>query len=53
MAWFFTDSEINSDNYIITGENAKHIAGSLRMKQGEARCGFRLRRGENTLPKSL
>lgn len=35
MAWFFTESEIASDNYIITGENARHIAKSLRMKPGE------------------
>ena len=36
MAWFFTETEIGSDNYIITGENARHIAKSLRMKAGEA-----------------
>ncbi|MBR2108683.1 MAG: 16S rRNA (uracil(1498)-N(3))-methyltransferase [Ruminococcus sp.] len=36
MAWFFTDSEIDSENFIITGENAKHISKSLRMKPGEA-----------------
>lgn len=35
MAWFFTESEIASENYIITGENARHIAKSLRMKPGE------------------
>lgn len=35
MAWFFTETEIGSDNYIITGENARHIAKSLRMKAGE------------------
>lgn len=35
MAWFFTESNIESDNYIITGDNAKHIAKSLRMKPGE------------------
>ncbi|MCR5652862.1 MAG: 16S rRNA (uracil(1498)-N(3))-methyltransferase [Ruminococcus sp.] len=35
MAWFFTDSEIGSENFIITGENAKHISRSLRMKTGE------------------
>lgn len=34
MAWFFTN-EINSDKYEITGEDAKHIAKSLRMKVGE------------------
>lgn len=36
MAWFFTENEIPSDNYIITGENARHISKSLRMKAGEA-----------------
>lgn len=35
MAWFFTDSKIGSDNFIITGENARHISKSLRMKIGE------------------
>lgn len=34
-AWFFTEEEITSTKYIITGENAKHIK-VLRMKQGEA-----------------
>ena len=34
MAWFFTENEINSDNYIINGENARHIAKSLRLRQG-------------------
>ena len=36
MAWFFTENEIGSDNYIITCETARHISKSLRMKQGEA-----------------
>lgn len=36
MAWFFTENEVSADNYIITGENARHIAKSLRMKIGEA-----------------
>lgn len=35
MAWFFTESEIGSDNFIITGENARHISKSLRMKPNE------------------
>lgn len=35
MAWFFTDENINSDSYIIEGENARHISKSLRMKKGE------------------
>ncbi len=34
MAWFFTN-EINSDIYEITGEDARHISKSLRMKVGE------------------
>ncbi len=35
MAWFFTEENILTDNYVITGENAKHIEKSLRMKVGE------------------
>lgn len=35
MPWFFTEENIQSDNYIITGENAVHIEKSLRMKKGE------------------
>ena len=35
MAWFFTDEEIRGGRYIITGENARHIQKSLRMKLGE------------------
>lgn len=35
MAWFFTDENISKDNYIITGENAKHISKVLRMNKGE------------------
>ena len=34
MAWFFT-KEIVGDNHSITGEDAKHISKSLRMKTGE------------------
>ena len=34
-AWFFTEEEIDTNKYIITGENAKHIR-VLRMKNGEA-----------------
>ena len=33
-AWFFTDEEINTSKYMITGENAKHIR-VLRMKNRE------------------
>lgn len=35
MAWFFTDENINADTYVISGENARHISKSLRMKKGE------------------
>lgn len=35
MAWFFTEQNIKSNQYVITGENAKHISKVLRMKTGE------------------
>lgn len=35
MAWFFADSEITTETYIISGEDAGHISKSLRMKTGE------------------
>ena len=35
MAWFFADTQINSESYTLTGEDAAHIARSLRMKVGE------------------
>ena len=35
MAWFFTQHDIKDDKHIITGENAKHIEKSLRMKACE------------------
>lgn len=35
MAWFFTDSNIAGDTYVITGEDARHIEKSLRMKVHE------------------
>jgi 16S rRNA (uracil1498-N3)-methyltransferase len=35
MAWFFTKHNINSNQYIISGENAKHISKVLRMSRGE------------------
>lgn len=35
MAWFFAQSEILTDTYIVDGEDAKHISKSLRMKVGE------------------
>lgn len=36
MAWFFTDTDITTEYYTVTGEDAAHIARSLRMKVGEA-----------------
>ena len=36
MAWFFTDFPVSGENYVITGENARHIEKSLRMKIGES-----------------
>lgn len=35
MPWFFTDNKIEKGNYLITGEDAKHIEKSLRMRKGE------------------
>lgn len=35
MPWFFTDEEINSKKFNISGETARHISKSLRMKRGE------------------
>ena len=35
MAWFFADTDITTENYTLTGEDAAHIARSLRMKVGE------------------
>lgn len=35
MAWFFTDDRIESGTYLVTGEDAKHIEKSLRMRVGE------------------
>ena len=35
MAWFFAKEDITTEYYAITGEDAKHIALSLRMKEGE------------------
>lgn len=34
MAWFFSDTEIPSDSYILTGDNEKH-ARVLRLRAGE------------------
>ena len=36
MAWFFADTDITTEYYTVTGEDAAHIAKSLRMKPGEA-----------------
>ncbi len=35
MAWFFTDENIVGDTFLITGEDARHIEKSLRMRKGE------------------
>ncbi len=35
MAWFFAGEGIRGDEYLITGEDARHIEKSLRMKAGE------------------
>ncbi len=35
MAWFFTEHEINGEQYAVSGENAKHISKVLRMRVGE------------------
>lgn len=35
MAWFFTDTELESSAAVLTGETAVHIEKSLRMKPGE------------------
>lgn len=35
MAWFFTQENIAGSEYLITGEDARHIEKSLRMKKGE------------------
>ena len=36
MAWFFANDDHTTEYYTITGEDASHIARSLRMKIGEA-----------------
>ena len=36
MAWFFANDEITTEYYAISGEDAAHIARSLRMKPGES-----------------
>lgn len=35
MAWFFANDAITTESYTITGEDAAHIARSLRMRIGE------------------
>ena len=39
-AWFFTEEEIDTNKYIITGENAKHIR-VLRTARYSARLCYR------------
>ena len=36
MAWFFVDTVLAAEEYTLSGEDASHIARSLRMKVGEA-----------------
>lgn len=36
MAWFFAPDDITTESYALTGEDAAHIARSLRMQVGEA-----------------
>lgn len=35
MAWFFADTDITTEYYSLSGEDAAHISRSLRMKTGE------------------
>lgn len=35
MAWFFANDDITTEYYTVSGEDASHIARSLRMKVGE------------------
>lgn len=35
MAWFFTESNIATEKYLLFGESAKHISKVLRMNRGE------------------
>lgn len=35
MAWFFIDGQIEGDRHLVTGEDARHIEKSLRMRVGE------------------
>ncbi|MBQ9679786.1 MAG: 16S rRNA (uracil(1498)-N(3))-methyltransferase [Ruminococcus sp.] len=35
MAWFFSNDNITTEYYTVTGEDAAHISRSLRMKVGE------------------
>ncbi len=36
MAWFFADTDITTEYYTLSGEDAAHISRSLRMKVGES-----------------
>ena len=38
MAWFFADTDITTEYYTLSGEDAAHISRSLRMKVGEEPC---------------
>lgn len=35
MPWFFSENNITSNQYILSGENAKHISKVLKMQKGE------------------
>ena len=35
MAWFFVDGQIEGTTHLVTGEDARHIEKSLRMRVGE------------------
>ncbi len=35
MAWFFSQQNVTGNQYVFTGENAKHISKVLRMKTGD------------------
>ena len=36
MAWFFADTDLTTEYYTLTGEDAAHISRSLRMRAGES-----------------
>ncbi len=64
MAWFFAQENIQGESCLITGEDAKHIEKSLRMRKGEKltlvspdltenRCGIEEFTSEGVLVKVL